>query len=184
MLEINLHPFPTLQTERLVLREISHADDAEIIALRQDARLVPYFDNPTLLGTEEIIIRVQRMIDMQKNNTGISWGITLKTNPTLIGTIGFWRIDKENHRGEVGYMLNADYHRRGIMHEAMQAAIGFGFKHIKLHSIVANIYPGNVASVQLVEKCGFVREAHFKENHYNHGRFLDTYSYSLINPFE
>lgn len=184
MLELNLHPFPILETERLVLRQISHADDDAMFAIRADKRHTQFINNPKIITKEEVIEKVQRAIDLVKNNNGISWGITLKNNPKLIGSVDYWRVVKEHHRSEIGYMLHADYYRQGIMTEALQATIEYAFKHIKLHTIEANITPTNIASIQLVEKCGFVREGHLKENYYYNGTFLNTCIYSLLNPYE
>ena len=92
-----------------------------------------------------------------------------------------YRIIAEHYRAEVGYMLNTGNHQQGIMFEAIQKVIEFGFTNMKLHSIEANINPENIASKKLLEKTGFVREAYFKENYYFNGRFNDTEIYSLLN---
>jgi ribosomal-protein-alanine N-acetyltransferase len=49
-----------------------------------------------------------------------------------------------------------------------------------LHSIEANINPDNLASANLLEKNGFKKEAHFRENFYYNGKFLDSLIYSLV----
>jgi ribosomal-protein-alanine N-acetyltransferase len=49
--------------------------------------------------------------------------------------------------------------------------------------VEANVNPGNAASVALLEKNGFVREAHFKENYLSNGVFKDSFIYSLLTPF-
>ena len=67
------------------------------------------------------------------------------------------------------------------MYEALCAIIEYGFNQMKLHSIEANINPDNIASQQLLEKAGFVREAYFRENYYFGGRFIDSAIYSLLN---
>ncbi|MFM7401569.1 MAG: GNAT family N-acetyltransferase, partial [Bacteroidota bacterium] len=48
------------------------------------------------------------------------------------------------------------------------------------HSVEANVNPGNKRSILLLERCGFVREAYFRENYYFEGKFLDTAVYSLL----
>ncbi|MDQ6787925.1 MAG: GNAT family N-acetyltransferase, partial [Acidobacteriota bacterium] len=100
----------------------------------------------------------------------------------MIGTINFWKIKKENYRAEIGYMLDADYHGRGIMNEAIRAVLRFGFGEMNLHSVEANVNPDNAASIRLLEKNGFVREAYFKENYFFGGKFLDSAIYSLLAP--
>jgi ribosomal-protein-alanine N-acetyltransferase len=91
-------------------------------------------------------------------------------------------MDKAHHRTEIGYALNADYWRRGIMDEAMSAAIDYCFRVLDFHSIEANTAPENEASGRILEKHGFVQEAYFRENFYSDGQFLDSRIYSKLNP--
>ncbi|HSC37593.1 MAG TPA: GNAT family protein, partial [Chitinophagaceae bacterium] len=113
---------------------------------------------------------------------GITWGIYLKTAPGLIGTIGLWRIIKEHHRAEIGYLLSPAWQRRGLMQEAMEKVLDYGFSVIGLHSVEANVNPDNEASIRILEKNHFVREAYFKENYYYNGVFKDSVIYSLLTP--
>jgi ribosomal-protein-alanine N-acetyltransferase len=51
---------------------------------------------------------------------------------------------------------------------------------MKLHSVEANVNPGNIASASLLKKHGFVKEAYFKENYFFNGNFHDSEIYSLL----
>ncbi len=108
------------------------------------------------------------------------WVIQTKENPELIGNIGFWRVKKEHHRAEIGYILSPKYWNAGIMTEALDAVLNYGFKTMKLHSVEATVNPNNAASIKVLEKQGFTREAYFREDYYFEGRFLDSAVYSLI----
>ena len=68
------------------------------------------------------------------------------------------------------------------MSEVLDTIIDYGFTKIGLHSIEANVNPENQASIRLLEKHGFAREAYFRENYYFNGNFLDSAIYSLIKP--
>lgn len=98
----------------------------------------------------------------------------------LIGTMGFWRFDERNARGELSYELHTAYHRQGFMTEAAQAICRFAFTDLKLHSIEANIDPRNQASANLLERIGFKREAYFRENYFLDGKFYDSVIYCLL----
>ena len=65
----------------------------------------------------------------------------------------------------------------------MKVVLDYGFNTLKIHSLEANVNPGNAASIKLLERNGFVREAYYRENYYYNGHFLDSAIYSLINPF-
>ena len=90
-------------------------------------------------------------------------------------------MQKEHYRAEIGYLLHPDYQQKGIMDEALKAVIKYGFETMQLHSIEANVNPANAASMKLLEKNGFVKEAYFKENYFYNGQFLDSVIYSLLN---
>ena len=122
------------------------------------------------------------MIDEKiDSNEGINWAITLKGNPKLIGIIGHYRIRPEHFRAEIGYMLLPEYQGKGIISEAINEVVNYGFEVMKLHSIEAIIDPENFASEKVLQKNGFVKEAHLKENEFYDGRFLDTVIYSILN---
>jgi ribosomal-protein-alanine N-acetyltransferase len=181
MLTINFSPFPNLETERLLLRRVDSNDKKEIFALRSNPETMKYIPRP-LVKTDEDALQHIAMIDSKiDSNEGINWAITLKGNPKLIGIIGHYRIKPENYRAELGYMLLPEYHRKGIVSEALKEAIKYGFQVMKLNSLEAIIDPDNDASAKVLEKNGFVKEAHLKEYEFFEGRFLDTVIYSILN---
>ena len=180
MLTPNFSPYPTLETERLLLRRVEMSDAKDLLILRSDERMMKYIDRPRQKEIEDAEKLIQVFEDLLGKNEGINWGITLKGNSQLLGTICFWKLQLENDRTEIGYMLHADFHRQGIMQEAMTLVLKYGFEVLKLHSIEANVNPENIASIKLLEKNNFVREAYFRENYFYNGKFLDSAIYSLV----
>ena len=180
MLQFNFSPFPPLSTEHLNLRQM-HSDDAnEMFFLRSDKEVMKYIARPLAKTVAEAAAFIQMLNDNTAANEGITWAITLKNNNKLIGNIGFWRMDKENHRAEIGYILHPAYQGKGVMHEAVKAVLSYGFSHMKLHTVQACTDPLNIASMKLLERNGFINEGFFKEDCYFNGSYLDTVVYSLI----
>lgn len=97
-----------------------------------------------------------------------------------IGYFGFWRIEKEHCRAEIGYALNPEFWGNGYMLETMNRLIDFGFNNLKIHSIEANVNQENLSSIRLLEKLNFKKEAHFRENYLFDGKFIDSIIYSLL----
>ena len=182
MLSIDFQSFPVLTTPRLRLREIQEEDKAGLFKLRSDSRVMEFLDTPLLATLEEAAEFVTKIKKAFTSNEGITWVISLHEKPELIGTIGFWRIIKEHHRAEIGYMLIPEWQGKGIMQEALQEVMEYGFKVLNLHSVEANINPANQASLRLMERNQFVREAYFRENFYYNGRFLDSIICSRLAP--
>jgi len=183
MLDINFKPFPNLETERLNLRRIEKEDVNEIFALRSDVDIMKWIPRPLTKTKEEALEHIAVIDSKIENNEGINWAITFKKNPKLIGIIGLFRLIPEHYRSEIGYMLLPEYHGKGIVSEAINEVVNYGFQVMKLHSIEAIIGPENVASEKVLQKKGFIKEAHLKENEYYEGRFLDTVIYSLLNKY-
>ena len=181
MLAINFSPFPNLETERLFLRRVDVKDVNEIIALRSNPETMKYIPRPLVKTIEDALEHIAMMDTKIENNEGINWAITQKGNPKLIGVIGHYRIKPEHYRAEIGYMLLPEFSGKGIISEAVKEVVKYGFKGMQLHSIEAVIDPENNASAKVLEKNGFVKEAHLKENEFFEGRFLDSVIYSLLN---
>ena len=181
MLNPDFTVFPEISTQRLWLRKLINTDAPEILKLRSDEQVMQFIDKERAKTIEDAELFINRSNLALSANDGINWAIALKEHPeTLVGSIGLWRIIKEHHRAEIGYMLNPAYWQNGIMKEALLKVIEFGFKDLQLHSIEAHINPENTASAALLTSTGFVKEAHFKENFYFNGSFRDTAIYSLL----
>lgn len=98
----------------------------------------------------------------------------------IIGRISFWRVDKRNFSGEIGYALHPGHWGGGVMREALGGTAAFAFERMGLNAIEANIDPSNTRSRRLLEAAGFDLEAHFKEHWYQSGRFFDSQIFRLL----
>jgi [ribosomal protein S5]-alanine N-acetyltransferase len=173
-------PFQNLESDRLLLRQITPEDVHEVFALRSNAEIMKYIPRPLVTTNEEALEHITMIQDKLEKNEGINWAITIKENIKLIGIIGHYRMRWEHFRSEIGYMLLPEYHGKGIITEAIKLMIDYGFDQMNMHSLEGIIDPANTASARVLEKNGFVKEAHFKENEFFDGKFLDSVIYSLI----
>jgi len=182
MLALNFTPFPTLVSERLVLRKMNPEDAADLFVLRSDPEVMKYIPRPLAVVVNDVVPLIDGANDLAAQNEAINWGIVLKDENRVIGTIGFVRLSKEDHRAEVGYLLHPAFQGKGLVREALALLIDFGFKDLDFHTICAIADPDNLASIKLLERTGFSKEGHFREDCFFEGRFLDSVHYSLINP--
>ncbi len=182
MLTFDFSSFPVLATSRLTLRQLRASDAEDMFPMRSDPETMKYIPRPLAKSHNDVIELIHQMTELSAQNKSINWGITLSGIDKVIGTIGFVRMSPENHRAEIGYMLDPNFRGEGIMKEAAGMVIEYGFHTLKLHSIEAVIDPENTASANVLIQQHFVKEASFKENEYYEGRFLDTDVYSLLNP--
>ena len=166
MLDVSFQPFPNLVTERLILRPVHPRDVNEVFFFRSDEEMLKYVGRPKIASLDAALQWIEMVTGNLDRNEGITWGITLKDDDTLIGNIGFWHLLKEHYRAETGYVLHPAHQGKGIMDEALKAILHYGFYTMGLHSVEANIDPENKASQKLLERNGFIREAYYKENYF------------------
>ncbi len=172
--------FPKLETDRLVLRKLELTDAPDVKIIRSDERIMIYMDSErhkTIQFSENFI---SKNLKMYKEKTGIFWAIIEKSTGTFIGDFAFFKIDHKNSRTEIGYTLKPEFWKKGFMKEAMLTIFNFGFEDLNLHSLEANINPGNNNSRAILTKMGFQKEAYFRENYYYNGDYLDSEIYSLL----
>ena len=181
MLELNYDKYPVLETQRLKLRALTMDDVPLLYEMRTNPLMIRYTDRARLQTMEEAVEKMKLILDSVEKKECLAWAIELKESKTQIGDISFWRLVKEHYRAEIGYALLPDYWDKGYMREAARCAIDYGFSICNFHSIEANVNPNNAASIKLLEKLNFVREAYYKENYFYNGKFLDSAVYSLLN---
>ncbi|WP_245867728.1 GNAT family N-acetyltransferase [Flavobacterium lindanitolerans] len=87
----------------------------------------------------------------------------------------------DHARAEIGYTFTDDnFKRMGLMSEALQPVLDYGFDKMQLHRVEAFISPTNNASIQLVKKFGFVKEGVMRQHYQKEGQFENSEIYSLL----
>ena len=85
--------------------------------------------------------------------------VCLRDSGAAVGVINLSNIVRGAFASAyLSYYVFAGHERRGLMREALHAAVRHAFGTLKLHRLEANIQPGNAASRALVRACGFTLE--------------------------
>lgn len=172
--------FPQIETERLVLREIASADVPALLAIHGDAELMRWFGSDPLQDLSGAERLVETFAEWRRSQTGTRWGLQLKRQPDLIGTCGLFRWDQRWKRCVTGYELAQTFHGQGLMREALVAMLSWGFEHLDLNRVEAQIHPQNAPSLKLAEGLGFQREGLLREVGYWGGQHHDLLQYALL----
>jgi [ribosomal protein S5]-alanine N-acetyltransferase len=179
-MSIEIHTFPNLETDRLVLRKITKDDASNMFSYLSDSEVMKYYGLEPFKTINEALDEISWYQSLEKNHTGLRWGITLKENGIIIGSCGFHNFVSQHFRTEIGFELSRDYWGKGIAGEALKAIIAYGFQHFGFQRIEALIEPPNLLSQRLVEKQGFMKEGLLRKYEYTRGKFDDLYMYSLL----
>ncbi|MCP6726359.1 GNAT family N-acetyltransferase, partial [Klebsiella pneumoniae] len=73
----------------------------------------------------------------------------------LIGSIGLFKWNPGWRCCTLGYELARGRQGQGLMSEALRAALAWGFEHMELNRIEAQVHPDNQASLKLLERLDF-----------------------------
>ncbi len=180
MLELDFSSFPTLETQRLRLRELQESDAEDIHAMRSDESVMQFIGRARSTSSNDARELIERIQNEKTNTEAITWGITIKPDETLIGTIGLYRLKKEHFRGEIGYLLAKPFWGNGYMSESVVRVLKHAFESLGFHSIEADINPANSASKRVLDRAGFKLEGQLKESFYFDGKFYDSHIYSIL----
>lgn len=154
-MQLNFSPFPTLNTERLVLRKMNIKPDVQaIFELLSNEENQRYLKRPLAQSLEEAKQHILRMNKGAEDDKWLVWAI--EKEEKLIGTICLWNFATAQNSGEVGYELHPNFQGKGLMSEAMQAVIDYGINQIGLEQVRAITESKNAASIRLLEKHGFI----------------------------
>ena len=153
---MNFTPFPTIETEHLLLRRITLDDTNDMFEMRKDPRMYEYLDtkvdkNPG--ETKAYISKMNHGIDEEK---WIIWAIEHIQSNKVIGTICIRNLKEEEESGELGYGIIPDYQGQGLMKESLVSVIEYGFEVMKLKVLEAYTEENNEKSINLLETCEFV----------------------------
>jgi RimJ/RimL family protein N-acetyltransferase len=169
-----------LTDENITLREFTSDDKYRLAELANNPKvsvnLRDGFPNPYTLADAENFLEKYAGLDS-------SFILAIEYNGEYVGNIGLHKgTDVYRKSAEIGYFLGEPYWGKGIMTRAVQLICDYGFANLGIVRIHAGIFSFNPASMRVLEKCGFKREAVFEKAVFKLGKFYDEVRYvKLIN---
>jgi [ribosomal protein S5]-alanine N-acetyltransferase len=161
------------------------ADYAEWAGLREKSRafLVPW--EPTWpaddLTRGAFRRRLKRYAEDQRTDQAYAFFIFRQEDNILLGGLTLANVRRGvAQAGSLGYWLGEPFVRCGYMSAAVKALMPFAFGTLKLHRVEAACIPTNVASIRLLEKCGFKREGYAREYLCINGVWQDHLLYARL----
>ncbi len=181
MTTFNFEAFPTLETDRLVLRRITPDYTTAWLAVWNNPDVLRYLiDFETTPDEAEVKSIIEWADGIYSRKTGIRWAITQKADNIMIGSAGFHLYDKTHRWAEIGYELHRNFWRQGIMSEAVAELLRFCFDELNLHRVEANVTVGNDASAGLLSHLGFSLEGTWRDKIFWQGQFYSLWQFGLL----
>ena len=134
--------------------------------LEHASALFPIWGNPDLLGhylkdvcktVDDCAHVVERMLSGQESGAGYRWSIGMPDCGRIIGSLGYHDWNRQERRAELSYELVPEQWGRGYATEAAAAVLDFGFRQMRLTTVVGQVARTNAPSIRVLERAGFVR---------------------------
>ena len=144
---------PILETERLLLRELTPDDFDAMFEIFGDAETMLYYPQP--YSREMLEAAMQRQFASYAENGYGLWAIILKSENKFIGDCGLLTQDVDGVRElEVGYHVHRNYWGKGFAPEAAKACFEYAFNTLGRKRMISLIRPENLPSRRVAEKNG------------------------------
>lgn len=117
---------------------------------------------------------------IERNQLGFEYAFILFDGEEAIGRIGVYKIDPQNHIGEIGYWLVEHKQGKGIITQACETLIAFCFDTLKLNRIELKCGTANSRSLAIPERLSFVKEGIIRQGEWLHDRYIDLSFFSLL----
>lgn len=166
-----------IEGKRVFLRSPEKMDQEEYLALnRRSASLNRGLASPPTTP-EQFAAYLERC----RVDTTACFFICRRTDKAILGSINLSQIVRGLFQSAyLGYHIGADFAGQGYMTEAIALTLRYAFTELKLHRLEANIQPGNLASIALVKRAGFVREGFSRRYLKICGRWRDHERWAIL----
>jgi ribosomal-protein-alanine N-acetyltransferase len=180
-LDIVFLTFPSLETERLVLRELRPKDAGSLFAILGDEEVTQFYDDEVWRDITQATEQIEAWTAGFRAKRCIRWGIAPRKSGQIVGTCGYHGFHRWHRRAGIGYELARSFWKQGIMTEALGRIIQFGFEKIGLNRIEAVVMPDNEGSIKLLAGLGFQSEGVLREyENWGDKGCLDLAMFSLL----
>jgi ribosomal-protein-alanine N-acetyltransferase len=153
---------PILKTPRLRMRSLTIDDTEDLYQILQEKNILQFFPNPDTPDRTRVENMIRKQIAHWKEHQLGWWALEPLTTSQLIGWCGLQFLP-ETGEVEVGYLISQNYRGKGLIPEAANASLTYGFETLGLKEIIALTHPNNRSSQRVTQKIGL--------------RYVDTRSY-------
>jgi RimJ/RimL family protein N-acetyltransferase len=162
-----------LETERLVFRSHEPADEERFVAMQTDPRVRRFVGGSPWTEERARTRFASEYLGRPTSHDGL-WATVLKGEDAYIGHCGVCARE-EPTEVRLAYYIAQPYWNRGYATEASRGFIELAFQRLGFARVVADIEVGNLASLRVLEKLGFM----FHSSEELPGRVLHEYELTI-----
>ena len=166
-----------LETERLILRELSQVDFQDLAEILQNPNVMYAYEHN--FSDSDVQIWLDRQIERYKKYGFGLWAIVLKDTGEMIGQAGLTMQPYKNTEVlEIGYLLKESFWHYGYAREAAMGCKKYAFEKLNKDRVYSIIKADNLASMKVAESIGMSKEDEFITQYYNGDMLHFLYSVS------
>lgn len=169
---------PPIRTTRLVLREFTADDQADVIAYSGDPR-VTYYLLHGRRDAREAKLHLAAVLRQQQARTRRAWelAVTLADDGRLVGACDLTLVAPRE--AVIGYLLQRAHWRRGYGTEVAAALVRTAFEVLGVSRVSSMVAVDNERSALVLTRAGLRWEAMLRRYGRIDGRWLDVHVYAL-----
>lgn len=172
--------FPTINSNRVALRWIRTGDADAMYRIYSNLEVMRYWSTPPLASLDAARQLVEQIQEDCRREMIMKWGIALRSDDSLIGSVTLFNFNRDSGRAEIGYALNRECWGHGYMNESLKALLDYAFDVLNFRRIEADVDPRNASSIRTVERLGFKQEGYLRERWHVNGETQDALFYGLL----
>lgn len=142
-----------IETDRLILREITQDDFDDLLEIWGDAETLQFF--PKTLNQQEMTEWINRNLKRYESYGHGLWAVILKHDLTFVGDCGLIIQEVDGvEELEVGYHFNKKHWGQGFASEAARGCMEYAFNRLSRSRLISMIRPENLPSRQVAQRNG------------------------------
>lgn len=142
---------------RIELRPLLARDAEDMFAFVSDPEVTHYLPWEPAISVDSVRPFLIEQMGRRRRGESVGFSIFWKENGKMIGSTDLMDLKVNKGQAELGYLLARPYWGIGLMTEAARLTIDFGFRCLKLKTIIAWADEENLASRRVMEKLGMTQ---------------------------
>jgi len=172
--------FEILESKRLLLKGISPEGMTYIFENYSPSQIMYLLGHNTMEEFEKEKSKHEKGYATY-NRSFILFLLIDKETETIIGRCGLHNWNPDHNRAEIGYSMEVEsFKQLGLMSEAVEVILDYGFTILNLHRIEALVASYNIPSLKLLNNNNFVQEGLLREHYLVGNKHEDSLVFSLL----
>ncbi len=135
----------------------------------------------SIANKEDAVKCIQEFIDEWGHTPYAFVGAFLKDTDEFVAQLYVGLVDEDLPEFGVGYFVDEKHQGHGYVTESVRAIVDVLFQQMNAHRVSSECDDTNERSINVLERCGFVREGHIRRNTKSpHGGYTGTLYYGLL----